>query len=87
MKTKFGNLLGLIAKDSDRDKFLQLSQQYNESRQARKPPEPGGSLAADLQNEEIIDQLMKQLQWHFRAIRYPMPTRQEIEEMIYEHFK
>jgi hypothetical protein len=87
MKIKLGDLLGLIAKESDQEEFLDLSRQFNEAQQARKAKKPAEALAAESQSKETLDQIMERLRWHFRAIRHPMPTRQELEEIIKEHFE
>lgn len=69
-------LVRLVAKPDDRTELLQLGRELHRERQAR-------SAAAD----EVLERIMDRIQWHFRAIRAPMPTRQDVEEMISEHFR
>jgi hypothetical protein len=88
MEMKFETLLGLIAKESDQEEFLSLGQQYHTARRAaREANAPNAEPAAASQTEELLDQIMKRIQWHFRAIRHPIPTRQEVGEMIEDHFE
>ncbi len=85
MEMELEDLLALIDKESEKKEFLRLGQDYHQARQ-----QPGANRSNSAPNpppEEILDQIMKQIQWHFRAIRHPMPTRQQVEEMIMEHFK
>jgi CHASE3 domain sensor protein len=88
MDMKFENLLGLIAKESDQKEFVRLGQEYVKAHQdTREASDSAGARTAETEREDILDQITKQIQWHFRAVRHPIPTRQELEEMLKEHFK
>jgi hypothetical protein len=88
MEMKFENLLALIAKESDQEEFRRLGQQYHTSQQAARAANTSDAEPADDSPlEEILDQIMKRMQWHFRALRHPIPTRQQVREMIKEHFE
>jgi hypothetical protein len=76
------DLLKLIAKADDQQELLQLVDQYQ-----RAVPRGGGSAssdsaAVDAQRQEALDKIMERVQWHFRALRHPLPTPQEVEEML-----
>jgi hypothetical protein len=86
MKKKLENLIGLIHKEPDKEEFLELSRQYNETLQGRRGTESAEAIKAELE-KTALDQIMKRLQWHFRAIRHPMPTSEEVEDMIKEYFE
>ena len=80
---KFEDLVKVIGNQDDREEFVRLGQQYAEAHklaQARAEPQ------AEAQREAAFTQLIERVQLHFRAIRHPMPSRQELEEMAVEHF-
>jgi hypothetical protein len=71
----FESLLRLIPKEADRQKLRDLAREFSLGRQA-----PGAS-----RGEQALDQIMHQIQLHFRAIRHPLPGKQEVEQMLLEH--
>ena len=87
MKIEYGTLLGLIPRETDREKLSDLSKQLFDSEQSREAAAPAERSALDSRHIELLDQLQERIQWHFRAIRRPMPTREEIIEMVKEHFQ
>lgn len=87
MKIDYNTLLGLIPRESDREKLSQLSGQLYEGQLAARTAEPAERSAIDSQQANLLDQLTKTIQWHFRAMRRPMPTSEEISEMVNEHFQ
>ena len=87
MKIDYDTLLGFIPRDADREKLSGLSKQLFESELARESAEPTERSAADSRRAALLDQLTETIQWHFRAARRPMPTHEEISEMVKEHFQ
>lgn len=79
---KFEDLLKVIGEDDAREEFTRLGREYvNERRLAR------AGEGSEERREAALGALMEKVQWHFRAIRHPMPTRQQLEEMLAEHFR
>jgi hypothetical protein len=84
MKIKFEDLLKVIGKEDDREEFVRLGQQYaaaHKFAQGRAEPQ------AEAQREAALGQLIARLQEHFKPIRHPIPSRQELEEMAVEYFE
>ena len=76
------DLLNLIAKPDDKKEILHLVEQYHNAATMSGRSKSSNSLAVDSQRQEALDKIMERLHWHFRAIRHPLPTQQELEEMI-----
>jgi hypothetical protein len=87
VKIEYTTLLGLIPRESDRKALAQLSQQYHESAQTPESADSSARAAAAARRSELLDQIIQSIQWHFRAMRRSMPTREEVAEMVNEHFK
>ena len=87
MKIEYNTLLDLIPREADRKELTQLSQQYHESGQTPEAAAPSERATADSQRSDLLDQILESIQWHFRAMRRPMPTREEVAEMVKEHFQ
>ena len=83
---KLEDLLKLIGQEADREEFLGLSKQYHDARQARGTNEAAGASPINAGQGALLEQVMQRLQWHFRAIRHPMPTPEEVDEMIRDYF-
>lgn len=81
MTTSFNNLLSLIGRGADREEFSRLGHQYYEAFQSQQTNEQSA------QRERILDQIMERMRWHFRAVRHPIPTRPEVEQMILDYFR
>jgi hypothetical protein len=71
-----GDLVGLVAKPGDRSELLELGRNWHRARRER-------DAAA---GHELLERIMERIQWHFRAIRAPMPSREDVERMIADHF-
>lgn len=76
------DLLKLIAKPADKEELLYLVDQYYNAVTVPGHIGSSNSSAIDLQQQEALNKIMERLHWHFRAIRHPLPTQQELEEMI-----
>jgi hypothetical protein len=76
------DLLKLIVKSDDQKELLHLVDQYQHAAQTSSHIESSDSSAVDAQRQEALDKIMERVHWHFRAIRHPLPTKQELEEMI-----
>jgi hypothetical protein len=87
MSMKLEDLLNLIAQAADRAELLGLSERYHEARQARETNETARMPTADARQRELLEQVMQRIHWHFRAIRHPIPTPEEVDEMIRDYFK
>ena len=87
MSMKLEDLLNLIGQEADRAELLGLSEQYHEARQAGKTNDAAGMPTVDARQRELLEQVMQRIHWHFRAIRHPMPTPEEVDEMIRDYFK
>lgn len=78
------DLLKLIAKSDDKKELLHLVDQYHNAATMSGRIESSDSSSVDSQRQEALDKIMERVQWHFRAIRHPLPTQQELEDMIVE---
>jgi hypothetical protein len=87
VKIEYTTLLDLIHLEPDRDELTRLGKQIFESGQTLETADPSERAAADLHRSELLEQMLQSIQWHFRALRHPMPTREELAEMVNEHFK
>lgn len=79
---RFEDLLKVIGEDDDREEFTRLGREYADAHRLARAGE-----GSEAQREAALGALMEKVQWHFRAIRHPMPTRQQLEEMLAEHFR
>jgi hypothetical protein len=75
MEWKLETLLDLVPRESDREELRGLGRRHNEAIRARAP-------AAE--REAIVDEAMARVQDHFRAIRHPLPSRADVEQMLSE---
>lgn len=80
---RFEDLLKVIGEKADREEFTRLGREYADERRLARA---GGGGGDEARREAALGALMEKVQWHFRAIRHPMPTRQQLEEMLAEHF-
>jgi hypothetical protein len=69
---RIDDVLGLLPSDGDRQELVSLNKQYRGAVQAR---------AGQDEREALLDQIEQRLQWHFRALRHPLPTRAELEQL------
>ena len=76
------DLLKLIVKSDDQKELLHLVDQYQNAAKTSGHIKSSDSSAVDAQRQEALDKIMERVHWHFRAIRHPLPTKQELEEMI-----
>jgi hypothetical protein len=74
-------IVGVIAREEDRQEFRNLGRRY---RKAADPQARGADAMSAAERGVLLDQIMERLQWHFRAARFPLPTRDEVEKMIIE---
>lgn len=70
MKT-LDELLKVMPAEKDREDVRRLAREVRPD--ARGP-------AVDL----VVDQVMEKIGWGLRAVRHPLPTRQEVERMVRE---
>ena len=70
MKT-LDELLKVMPAEKDREDVRRLAREVRHD--ARGP-------AVDL----VVDQVMEKIGWGLRAVRHPLPTRQEVERMVRE---
>jgi hypothetical protein len=85
MQMSFSDLLELVPRAADRQELEGLGRTYHALPGSAEEPErssPGGG-----QRQESLDRLMERVQWHFRAIRRPMPSRTDLDLMIRDHFE
>ena len=87
MRMTLEDLLKLIGREADREEFLGLSEQYHEARRARETSAVGGAATVDARQGALLEQVMQRIHWHFRALRHPLPTPEEVDEMIRNYFK
>lgn len=87
MKIEYNTLLDLIPRESDREELTQLGKQYYDKAQALEAANPTERATTDSQRSDLLDQIMKSIEWHFRAMRRPMPTREEVAEMVKKQFQ
>jgi hypothetical protein len=75
MEWKLETLFDLVPREADRDELRTLGRRHNEAVQSRAPAS---------ERDAIIDEAMARVQDHFRAIRHPLPTRADVEQMLNE---
>ena len=79
---EFTDLLSIIAKDDRRAEFAALGERLHElgsSGEAR-------TAATEDERREVLDELRQQLRLHLRAARHPVPSDDELQEMIERYF-
>ena len=81
------DLLQLIGTEAERATFQRRGQRYYQAHQQREACTSAAAPDAEARREELLDQIMHRLRYYFRAIRHPLPTRQEVAEMIMAYFK
>ena len=74
----FPTLLKLTASEADRKQWMDLAVSYQE---AQKRVASGGS-EAQRASDQVIEVAAKHLQHAFRAIRHPLPSRDELKKML-----
>lgn len=76
-------LLAVFGSEAEREGFLQLGRRFCDAQRGN------GSRTADDAvegGESLLDQLMHRVQVQYRAIRRPLPRREELMKMILDHF-
>ena len=86
MKIEYDTLLDLMPSDEERSELTRLSQEYYESGQTA-PASPNERAQVESKRSELLDELLEKIQWHMRAMRHPMPNREELAEMVKERFE
>ncbi|HEY0101017.1 MAG TPA: hypothetical protein VGB76_18980 [Pyrinomonadaceae bacterium] len=81
---RFEELMKVVGGEAEREELTRLGREYADAH--RLTHERAGPQAA-AQREAALGALMDKVQFHFRAIRHPLPTRQQLEEMLSEHFE
>jgi hypothetical protein len=87
MKIEYSTLLDLIPREPDRNELTRLTKEYYETGQSPENADPTERATTDTRQSELLDQILERIQWHFRAMRRPMPTREEVVEMVKSHFQ
>lgn len=87
MKIEYSTLLDLIPRELDRNELTRLTKEYYETGQGPEDTDPTERATTDTRQSELLDQILEKIQWHFRAMRRPMPTREEVAEMVKNHFQ
>lgn len=82
MKIEYSTLLDLIPREPDRNELTRLTKEYYETGQGSEDADPTERATTDTRQSELLDQILEKIQWHFRAMRRPMPTREEVAEMV-----
>ena len=81
---EFEDLVGLIAKTGDRDEFLRIGRALHQA-DARAALH-ARSTADEAEGRALLDELRRRLQVHFRAVRHPVPSDDELKQMVARHF-
>lgn len=81
---KFEDLMKVIGGEAEREELTRLGREYTEAQRLMRAR---GDAQDDAERDAALGELMDKVQLHFRAIRHPLPTRQQLEEMLSEHFK
>lgn len=80
MKMPFEELLQLVHKEADRKDPQRLGQRYYDMRQTI--TDVAGVSSAASPQQGLMDQIMHHIHLAYRAIRRPLPTPAEVEQMI-----
>jgi hypothetical protein len=75
------DILSLAPKPSDREELLKLAREYYDISISNPGPDQGAP------QNELLDRLMKTIQRHVSVARFPIPTPQELAQMISNHFQ
>lgn len=87
MKIEYNTLLDLIPREPDRNELRRLTKEYYKTGQGPEDADLTERVTTDARQSELLDQILQKIQWHFRAMRRPMPTREEVAEMVKNHFQ
>jgi len=86
MSMELDDLLGLIQKEADRQEFLRVTRSYHAVARAGDAEASPGDRMTEAERDALLDKVMQQLMSHFRPIRHPIPTRDDLKRMIDAHF-
>lgn len=81
---RFGDLLKAVGAEDEREELARLGREYAE---ARRLTREGGEPQGEARREAALDALLDKVRWSLRAARHPLPTRQQLEEMLTEPFE
>lgn len=65
------DLLKVMPAEKDRDEVRRLAREVR--------PDARGPAA-----DQVVDEMMERIRYGLRAVRHPLPTRQEVERMVRE---
>lgn len=65
------DLLKAMPAQEDRDEVRRLAREVR--------PDARGPAV-----DQVVDRMMEKIQWGLRAVRHPLPSRQEVERMVRE---
>jgi hypothetical protein len=82
MKISMDELLRLVGEAEARKDLLRLAREYGRARRGRVRGEASSTTSDVGRETELLDAIMHRVQLAFRAVRRPLPTREEIEEML-----
>ena len=76
---KFDDILKLIHNQENREELRYLGQRYYDTQRETSRADTSGQ-------KELLDEIIHRIHLQYRAIRRPLPTQKEVEEMIVNYF-
>jgi len=81
MARTLSELVSAIPDQSGRDEVLKLAQQLHDVGRNARMSDPSD------ERRRLADKTLEQIRWQFRAARYAIPSSEELQRMVDEHFR
>ena len=78
MSDTFARLLRLVKAPGEREALLEMGRAYHRAARGAASARKAGAPSP----EALLDQILARLQWHLKAMRYPLPTRSDLAAML-----
>ena len=79
MPRTLSDLLKSIPNEAGQTEVLQLGREVHEAGRSTRA-------AGGVSEQQLLEQMLDRVRWHFRAARYAVPGPEELKRMIDEHF-
>jgi hypothetical protein len=80
----FDDILKLIRDQRNREYVRGIGQRYYDIQVERGRADSTG---LESRQKKLLNEIMHHIHLQYRAIRRPLPTENDVREMIFEHFK
>jgi hypothetical protein len=82
---QFNDILNLIRNKEEREQLRSLGERYSDMHQQSAASDAAS--AAIARRKELFDDIMHRIHLRYRAIRRPLPSENEVKQMIIDYFK